>query len=98
MNILQVRNKTLLLLAAVINIGMILLLVHKQNMMIHQLYELQQLYEKRDFLLQQKKELVLQLHKLKQLSVIESVAHDKLGLRSMILKDAQQIPLQNHEG
>lgn len=80
-------NKQLLMIAATINIVMMFMLAYKQNMIIKQLYELQQLQEQKDQLLEEKKELMLTLHQQTQLSAIEDDAKKKLNLRSMNLQD-----------
>lgn len=80
-------NKQLLIFAALINIVMMFLLAYKQNMIIKHLYELQQLQEQRNELLEEKKELTLSLHKLTQLSTIEAHAKNELKMQSMTLKD-----------
>ena len=66
---------------------MIFLLVHKQNKIIKALYELQHLQEKKDDLLQQKKELDLICQKGQQLSSIQSFAKDTLLMTPIKLKD-----------
>jgi len=85
-------NKQLFMLAALINVVMMFLLAYKQNMIIKQIYELQQLQEQKNELLEEKKELTLTLHKLTQLSTIEARAKDQLKLRSMTLKDVHTLP------
>lgn len=90
-----VTNKQLLFLAALINIVMMFLIVHKQNKIIKYLYELQQLQEHRNELLEQKKELTLTWHKLTQLSTIEAHAKNNLNLRSMTLKDIHHLEKEN---
>lgn len=85
-------NKQLFFLAALINITMMFLLVHKQNKIINKLYNLQRLQEEKDLLLEQKKELSLTAHKLTQLSTIQNYANKELNMQSMVLKDALTIP------
>lgn len=86
------NNKMLLLVVAFINIIMMFMLVDKQNKIIKQLYELQQLQEQKNILLEQNKELMLQLHKEKQLSTIESYAKNSLQMNRMNLNDIQKLP------
>lgn len=66
---------------------MIFLLVHKQNKIIKALYELQQLQEKKDDLLQQKKELDLICQKGQQLTSIQNFAKDNLQMKPIKLKE-----------
>lgn len=82
----------LLLLVAIINIIMMFMLVDKQNKIIKQLYELQQLQDQKNIALEQNKELMLQLHKEKQLSTIESYAKNNLQLERMTLSDIERLP------
>lgn len=84
-------SKKLLILAAFINVLMIFLLVYKQNKIIKHLYDLQLLQEQKNDLQEQKKELMLTLHKLTLLSTIETHAKDQLKLRSMTLNDIHTI-------
>ncbi len=70
---------------------MIFLLIHKQNKIIKLLYELQQLHEQKDTLLQEKKELTLAYHKGQQLSSIQSFAKNNLSMNAIKLKDAKTI-------
>lgn len=70
---------------------MIFLLIHKQNKIIKMLYEMQQLHEQQDELLQQKKVLTLAFHKGQQLSTIQSFAKDKLLMNPITLKEAKTI-------
>jgi len=86
-------NKQLFFLAALINIVMMFLLVHKQNKIINKLYNLQQLQEEKDVLLERKKELSLTAHKLTQLSTIQNYAKTELNMQPMVLKDALTIPV-----
>ena len=86
------NNKTLLLVVAIINIIMMFMLVDKQNKIIKQLYELQQLHEQKNIQLEQHKDLMLQLHKAKQLSMIESHAKDNLQMQRMTLSDIDRLP------
>ena len=74
------KNKTLILLAACINLVIIFLLIHKQNKIIKLLYEHQQLTEQKENLLQQKKLLMLQFHKGQQLSSIQTFAKNNLQM------------------
>ena len=90
-------NKQLLMLAAVINVLMMFMLAYKQNMIIKYLYELQQLQEQRNELLEEKKELTLNLHKLTQLSTIEAQAKNQLHLQSMTLKDINLLQDKEHK-
>ncbi len=94
----SMKNKTLLVFAACINLTIIFLLIHKQNKIIKLLYELQQLHEQKDELLQQKKELTLSYHKGQQLSSIQTFAKTKLLMNPIKLKEAKTIsavPAQN---
>ena len=85
------KNKTLLIFAALINLTMIFLLIHKQNKIIKMLYEMQQLHEQQDDLLQQKKVLTLAFHKGQQLSTIQHFAKNKLLMNPITLKEAKTI-------
>jgi hypothetical protein len=78
-------------LIVVCNAVMVLLLVHKQNKIIKVLYELQQLQEYKENLLQQKKELLLACQKEQQLSSIQNFAKNDLHMSSMKLKDIGQV-------
>jgi cell division protein FtsL len=82
------NNKTLLFCIALLNIGMIILLVHKQNKIIKAQYELQQLAKQKDELQQQKKELVFMLEKQQQLSSVQNFAKNKLAMTPIKLKEA----------
>lgn len=86
------KNKTLYILAACINLAIIFLLINKENMFIKLLYQQQQLDEHKNELLQHKKELTLLYHKGQQLSTIESFAKNKLAMRPLSLKDAKKLP------
>lgn len=81
------NNKTLLFCIILLNVIMIFLLVHKQNKIIKALYELQQLQEKKDDLLQQKKELDLICQKGQQLTSIQNFAKDNLQMKPIKLKE-----------
>ncbi len=85
-------NKQLLFLVAIINIIMMFMLIDKQNKTIKELYDIQQLQEQKNIALDQYKELMLELQKLKQLSTIEEHATKNLHMRSMKLNDIQKIP------
>lgn len=85
------NNKALLFCIIVLNVVMIFLLVHKQNKIINALYELQQLQEQKDLLLQEKKELVLIDQKGQQLSSIQNFAKDNLQMVPIKLKEAQAV-------
>jgi hypothetical protein len=85
-------NKKLLFLVALVNIIMMFMLISKQNKIIKQLYDIQQLQEQKNIVLDQHKELMLELHKLKQLSTIEQHVTKNLQMHSMTLTDAQKIP------
>lgn len=85
-------NKKLLFLVAIINIIMMFMLIDKQNKIIKQFYDIQQLQEQKNMLLDQHKELMLELHTLKQLSTIEQHAAKNLHMHSMKLNDAKKIP------
>lgn len=86
------NNKSLLLLVAFINVIMMFMLIDKQNKIIKQLYELQQLQEQKNIALENNKELMLTLHKEKQLSVIESYAKNNLQMNRIKLNDIQRVP------
>lgn len=86
-------NKQLLFLVALINVIMMFLLIYKQNKIIKELYQLQQLHEKKNELLEKNKELLLQLHKNTQLSKIEQIANNNFDLQRMTLKDVSKIPI-----
>lgn len=86
------NNKMLLFVVAIINIIMMFMLVDKQNKIIRQLYELQQLQEQKNIKLEHNKELMLELHKEKQLSTIESHAKNNLQMQKMTLSDIQRLP------
>ncbi|HSW75665.1 MAG TPA: hypothetical protein VLG50_01365 [Candidatus Saccharimonadales bacterium] len=85
------KNKTLLFLAACINLGIIFLLIHKQNKIIKLLYEHQQLIEQKEYLLQQKKLLMLEFHKGQQLSSVQTFAKNNLHMNPIKLKDAKTV-------
>lgn len=85
------NNKALLFCIILLNIAMIFLLVHKQNKIINALYELQQLQEKKDSLLQQKKELDLIAQQGQQLTSIQSFAKDDLHMIPIKLKEVGTI-------
>ena len=70
---------------------MIFLLIHKQNKIIKLRYELQQLHEQKDALLQQKKGLTLAYHKGQQLSSIQSFAKNNLSMNAIKLNDVKTI-------
>ncbi len=70
---------------------MIFLLVHKQNKIIKHLYELQILTEEKNSLIEQKKELMLKLHTITQLSTIEQKAQKDVHLQYMHLNDIKPI-------
>lgn len=70
---------------------MIFLLVHKQNKIINALYELQQLQEQKEILLQEKKELVLIDQKGKELPFVQKFAKDTLQMVPITLKEAQAV-------
>lgn len=82
-------NARLFLLFASINIVMMFLLVHKQNKITKKQYEIQQLLEQKSNLAEQKKELLLQLHKNTQLSAVEKYATQQLNMRPITLPEAQ---------
>lgn len=90
-------NKKLFFLAALINIIMMFLLVHKQNIIINKLYTIQKLQEQIDCLQQKHKELTLELHKNIHLSDIEKFAKTELQLKPITFADAQIIPRQTKE-
>ena len=86
------NNKALILLVAIINIIMMFMLVDKQNKIIKQLYELQQLQEQKNLVFEENKNLLLQLHKEKQLSSIESYAKNNLQMQRMTLSNIERLP------
>lgn len=88
------NNKALLFVIILLNIVMIFLLVHKQNKIIKALYDLQDLQEQKDLLLEQKKGLTVTYQKGQQLSAAQTFAQNKLAMHSMSLKDAHDIPKQ----
>ena len=85
------NNKALMFCIILLNIVMIFLLVHKQNKIIKALYELQQLQEQKEDLLQQKKELVLMDQKGQQLSSIQTFAKNSLAMIPIKLKETQAV-------
>jgi len=88
------NNKRLVFLVAIINIIMMFLLVYKQNKIIKQLYELQHLQEQKNIIFEQNKNLLLDLHKEKQLSTIESYAKNNLQMERMTLSNIERLPEQ----
>lgn len=72
---------------------MIFLLVHKQNKIINALYQLQQLQEEKEKLLEQKKELVLMDQKGQQLSSVQTFAKNNLAMVPIALKETQAVDL-----
>lgn len=85
------NNKALLFLIIILNIVMVFLLVHKQNKIIKASYDLQQLQEKKDTLLQKKKELTLAYQQSKQLSYVQTFAKESLKMAPIKLKDAHTL-------
>lgn len=93
-------NRQLLFLAGILNVMIMFLTVHKQNIIIKKLYELQQLQETKNQHLETKKERMLKLHQLTQLSKIQDHAQANLGMRYMTQKDAHVLndqPLKSKE-
>jgi len=84
-------NKKKWIIFFVLNVIMIFLLVDKQNMMIKALVRLQRLEEQKEQLLQEKKELMLQVESLKQLSHVERYATDVLQMQPITIKDIKAI-------
>lgn len=84
-------NKALLFCIVLLNIVMIFLLVHKQNKIINALYELQHLQEKKEELLQEKKELVLIDQKGQHLSSVQEFAQKNLEMIPIKLKETQAL-------
>jgi len=85
-------NKKLLFLVAIINIIMMFMLINKQNKIIKELHDIQQLEEQKNIVLDQHKELMLELQKLKQLSTIEEHAIKNLHMNPMKLNDVEKFP------
>ena len=85
------NNKGLLLCIILLNVVMIFLLVHKQNKIINALYQLQQLQEQKENLLELKKELVLRDQKGQQLSSIQTFAKNNLAMVPIKLKETQAV-------
>lgn len=87
------NNKELLFVIIVLNVVMVFLLVHKQNKIIKALYELQQLQEQKEDLLQQKKELMLMNQKGQQLSSVQTYATNNLAMIPIQLKETKVVDL-----
>lgn len=91
------KKITLLLIFACINVLFAILLIHKQNNIITLLYDIQQLQEERDSLLEKKKDLNFQLQKEQQLSNIQSFASESLQMKPLKIKEAKTISVQKKD-
>lgn len=87
------KKFSVLLLIACINIIFAILLIHKQNTIIALLYDIQQLQEERDQLLEKKKKLSFQLQREQQLSKVEAFAINNLQMKPVKLKEVRTISL-----
>lgn len=72
-----------------VNILFAFLLIHKQNKIMHYLYDFQKLQEQKKQLLENKKNLMLELQTNQQLSGIQTFATKELGMQPISLKDAK---------
>ena len=85
------KKPSLLMLIACTNVIFAFLLIHKQNNIIKLLYEIQQLKEQREHLLELKKKLLIQLNKEEQLSSIHSFAQEQLDMKPLAVSEAKII-------
>ena len=93
------KKVPVLILFACVNAIFAMLLIHKQNKIIKLLYELQQLQEQKEQFLQEKKDLVFQLHKEEQVSQVQSFAQQQLNMNPIKIKEAKKVSLtqEDHE-
>ena len=86
------NNKKLLLIVGIINVFIIFMLIDKQNKIIKELYELQRLQEEKNIIFEENQELILQLHKEKELSSVESYIKNNLQMNKIALSDIKRLP------
>ena len=87
------KRLSLLIVIIVINILFAFLLIYKQNKIVKLLYEIQRLQEQRELLLESKKNLLLDMHKIQQLSSIQTFAQSKLNMIPITIKEAKTVSL-----
>lgn len=87
------KKISLLMVIACINVLFAFLLIYKQNKIIKLLYEIQQLREQREQLLETKKNLLVQLYKEEQLSTIQNFAEQDLHMKPITMKEAKTVSL-----
>ena len=91
------KKLSLLILIACINVVFAILLINKQNSIIALLYDIQQLQEERDQLLEKRKGLSFQLQKEQQLSGVQAFATEKLHMKPVNLKEAKTISIEKKD-
>lgn len=87
------KKLSLLIFAISINTLFAFLLIHKQNKKVKLLYEIQNLQEQREQLLETKKKLLLEMHKEQQLSSIQAFTQEKLNMIPITIKEIKTISL-----
>lgn len=88
---------SLVIIFVSINVLFAILLIHKQNTIVKLFYDLQALQKEKDFLLQEKKDLIFQLQKEQQLSNVQSFAKEQLNMKTINLKEAKTVPTKRVE-
>lgn len=79
-----------------IHVVFAILLIHKQNLIISLLYDVQKLQEQKEQLTQEKKELFFALQKEQQLSHIQSFADKQLQMKPLTIKEAKTVSLKRN--
>lgn len=87
----MISNRLLIVYMIGLNVLFVFLLVHKQNKMIHALYNMQHLDEIKQDLLEQKKAWLVTVQKGQQLSAVQQFAKEQLHMQALTLKDVTTI-------
>lgn len=88
------KKNYLIMAIACINVLFAFLLIHKQNKIITLLYEIQQLRQQREQLLETKKSLLVDLYKEEKLSKIQQFAEQELEMKPITIKETKTVTLK----
>ena len=91
------KQLSLLIIIAIINVLFAFLLINKQNNIIKLLYEIQQLKKTKEQFLETKKGLLVSIHKEQQLSSIQNFAQTELNMKPITLKETKTIAIAKEE-